>query len=201
MFLLLGTNTSDSKNQNEELIQHKDFISTKEMEYLEVSMRGKFRLSESTRPDILQLFQGFSSAFRNLGLDYDATIIGKVQDFNQKAQVSSARISEQELMLLVKLPHQSSEFLDSLSKHWDNFKSPQSGVTLKSLCNSLDRKCPAVESAEWKDVLSPSASKNLMWLRRQITIFDKNFKQAQSNSKKAVNLAFGAVSCLGEVCF
>ena len=46
---------------------------------------------------------------------------------------------------LHQLPHQHHDLIIFLGKHWDRYKSHQSGVTLKALCSNLDRKAPTVE--------------------------------------------------------
>ena len=101
---------------------------------------GKFRSLQG--PMYFNSMRGFLRAFKNAALVYSDNITAKVLAFDKKAQVASARIPEQELTLLIRLPHQHHDFIIFLGKHWDNYKSPQSGVTHKALHSVLTEKLP-----------------------------------------------------------
>lgn len=160
------------------------------------SMRSKFQLSESTRPDVIQLYYGWQKLFSKMGVDYAATISDHVKAFNQTSSVAGSRVSDQEFYILRILPHQSKAFVDMLEAHWDRYKSPESAVTLKSMCEKVDRKSPPTEHAVWASILKPSPEKNLIWLERQIEIFNVNQCQMMgSSSKKTKSLSFKAASC------
>ena len=161
-----------------------------------MSISNKFALAESTRPDVLQLFHAFTQAFKSAGMDYLASIDKKIDEFNARSNSGTAaqKISDQEAQILKLLPLQQAEFLDVLSRHWDVYKAVESGITLKSLCCNVGRKAPQPESSLWTSIYQATPEKNLLWLKRQVAIFEKNVEDVQKQAKKVVNLAFRAVT-------
>lgn len=159
------------------------------------SVRGKFQLSESTRPDVIQLYHGWQGLFAKMGMEFNACISDQIKKFNQTSSVAGSRVSDLEAQILKVLPFQLKSFVDLLESHWDRFKSPESAVTLKSLCEKVDRKAPPTENAAWGSILKATPEKNFIWLQRQIEIFNQNQRQMAGNTKKKGSLAFRAAPC------
>ena len=162
------------------------------------SVRGKFQLSESTRPDVIQLYHGWQALFAKMGVDFSAAISDQIKKFNQSSSVAGSRVSEQEAQILKILPFQLKSFVDLLEAHWDRHKSPESAVTLKSLCEKLgpDRKSLPTDNAVWGSIFKPSPEKNFIWLQRQLEMFAQNQRQMIGNTKKKQgSMAFRAAPC------
>ena len=86
------------------------------------SMRAKFITSQSTRPDVIQLYSGLCQMFSLRGHKYSEQISSYIATFNQGSNVDAARLSEAEVKMLLVLPAHQSEFLSVLERHWGNFK-------------------------------------------------------------------------------
>ena len=160
------------------------------------SVRGKFQLSESTRPDVIQLYHGWQALFAKMGLDFNASISDQIKKFNASSSVAGSRVSDQEAQILKILPFQLQSFVALLETHWDRYKSHESAVTLKSLCEKVDRKSPPTEHAVWASILKPSPEKNYIWLQRQVEVFGQNHRQMVGNTKKKPgSISFRAAPC------
>ena len=166
-----------------------------EQELLTKSLLSKFQVSESTRPDVLQIYWGFEQCMKREGVNYQDQIEKRIQEFNSKSSVESFKISEAEWRMLILLPSQLDEFRSLLGYHWDQFKAGESAVPLRVLVANVNRKKPDTGiPGLWVKIFTYSAAKNLTFLKREIAIYLKQLKEAQRNSKKPVNLAFRAVS-------
>ena len=166
------------------------------------SMRSKFVIFESTRPDVIQLFTGLQQMFLMKGEKYNEQIAGYIQSFNSKSQVDAARISEAEAKMLVMLPAQQFEFVSVLERHCDHFKIQDSGVTLKSLINTVDRVKRMDNSVPgiWQSILAPSPEKNTLYVQRAVHVFLKNLAQDQAGNKgTAINLRMRASKLRGNL--
>ncbi|CAE7256543.1 unnamed protein product [Symbiodinium microadriaticum] len=154
------------------------------------SIRAKFVVSESTRPDILQLYSGLQASFATQGLVYQDAIAAFVADFNAKSSVETARLSEGEVKMLMLLPCQEAQFLQALSAHWDQFKKEDSAVTMRVLLGQVSRtkakdsRVPLV----WQTIFAPSARKNTYFILRQIAVFVQAVQQASSTLRKGQSL-------------
>jgi hypothetical protein len=159
------------------------------------SMRSKFIISESTRPDVIQLYSGLCQMFSLRGQKYSEQISSYIMAFNKGSNVDAARLSEAEVKMLLLLPGQQSEFLAVLERHWDNFKIQDSALPLKSLINTVDRTKRTDTSMPgiWQAIFVPSPDKNTLFVKRAIQIFLRNLAEAQAASKgKAINLRMRA---------
>ena len=149
------------------------------------SMRQKFVIAESTRPDILQMYIALDRSFAAQGLRYVSEIKKWIQSFNAKSSVEAAKLSDMECRMLLLLPQQSEAFFHLLEKHWDSFKASESGVTLRTLCSTLDPQLTKSDGAGlWASILQRTAEKNTFWLRREVTIFLHNVQDAVRSTKK-----------------
>ena len=165
-----------------------------EQDLLSKSLLDKFQVSESTRPDILQLYFAFDQCLKKEGIQYADAIEGRIQAFNRQTSVESYKLSEAETKMLMLLPKQTESFLQMLSYHWGQFKAAESACPLRLLVAHIDRK--KVDSSmpkKWQDIFTSSPEKNFAFLERQIGIYIKAVKEAQKTQKKAVNLAFRSV--------
>ena len=70
------------------------------------SVRAKFIVSESTRPDIIELCSGLQANFSLQGITYQEGISDFIARFNTRSPTESARLSEWESKMLHMLPHQ-----------------------------------------------------------------------------------------------
>ncbi|CAE7356157.1 unnamed protein product [Symbiodinium sp. CCMP2592] len=150
------------------------------------SVRAKFIVSESTRPDILQLYAGLQANFSLQGLLYQDCIAKFIASFNARSSVDAAKLSEGEVKMLLMLPSQETLFVESLSGHWDQFKKEDSGITMKTLLNNVGRTKPkdARVPGLWQTVFAPSAKKNTYFVLREIAVFVKALQQATNSLKK-----------------
>ena len=159
------------------------------------SMRSKFIISESTRPDVIQLYTGLSQMFSLQGKKYMEKISSYITEFNSASKVDAARISDAEAKMLLILPAQLPEFISVLERHWDNFKIQDSGVTLKSLINTVDRvkRMDASTPGIWQNIFMASPEKNTLFVSRAVQVFLKNLAEAQAGNKgKPINLRMRA---------
>ena len=167
-------------------LQVKATMEPQQADALAASIRSKFIISESTRPDAIQLFSGLNDMFNLQGKKYSEHISNYISEFNGSSKVDSARLSEAEQKMLLLLPSQQPEFLNTIEKHWNNFKGQDSGITLKMLLSQVDRQkrlesgCPGV----WQQIFVASAEKNTLYVRRCVDMFLKNLAEAQSTCKK-----------------
>ncbi len=176
-------------------LQVKATIEPAQPDIFAASMRSKFIISESTRPDVIQLYTGLCQMFSLQGKKYTEHISSYIAEFNSTSKVDSARISDAETKMLLMLPAQQAEFHAALERHWDNFKIQDSGVTLKNLINTVDRvkRMDASTPGIWQNILVASAEKNTLFVNRGIQVFLRNLAEAQAGSKgKAINLRMRA---------
>ena len=162
---------------------------------MQKSILAKMIISESTRPDVLQLFYSFSRAVAKQGLPYNEVIDQRINAFNAQTSVDAAKISDAERKMLKLLPLQLGDFLKLLDFHWNQWKASESAVTLRSLVKHLDR-TKALDSTVpqvWQLLLKASPEKNYTFLQREITIFLSKVKEASAAARgKPINLSFRA---------
>lgn len=154
------------------------------------SLAAKFQVSESTRPDPLQMFHMFAEGLMREGSDVATGLAGKIQEYNQMSSIASQNISDLEASVICALPSQTQVFRDLLKYHWQNYKNAESGVPMK-LFAFIDAEVPVEATGTWKNILAPSPEKNELFIRFLIGTFVKNFKDA-IRMKKKPNLRFGA---------
>ena len=155
------------------------------------SLEGKFRVSESTRPDVIQLFHSLSNILRAKGLEvHSTTMIKEVHAFNERTGLAGGHISEFEGKVLKMFPDMTPGFIQALDYHWHNFKSPESAVPLKLLAQEGLFKSKPAESDMWKKVYTVTPAVAECILQFFIARFLGRLKDAQA--KKKVNLRNGA---------
>lgn len=79
-------------------------------------------------------------------------------------------------------------------KHWDNFKSQDPGLPLKTLIANINRiKRESNMPAVWQKILAPSPEKNTKFIQRQVAVFTHNLQEAVAQSKgKDINMRMRA---------
>ena len=152
------------------------------------SLAAKFQVSESTRPDCLQIFHTLSEGLKRDGADVATGLAGCIDDYNALSSVQSQNISGLEKQVICALPHQTARFRSLLSYHWQNFKSAESGVPMKVFTH-INSDVPPEATGVWKDIMSSSAEKNELFIDYLIGVFVKNFK-SQLRLKKKPSLRF-----------
>ena len=154
------------------------------------SLAAKFQVSESTRPDCLQIFHTLSEGLKRDGVDVATGLEDRIKDYNALSTVQSQNISLLEKQVICALPHQTAKFRTLLSYHWQNFKNAESAVPMK-VFSYINAEAPLEATGVWKEIMAPSAEKNEMFIQYLIGIFVKNFKD-QIRMKKKPNLRFSA---------
>ena len=154
------------------------------------SLAAKFQVSESTRPDPIQIFHTLSEGLKRAGADVTTGLPGKIKEYNAMTNVQSQSISDLEARVVCALPCQTEEFRKGLAYHWQNYKNAESAVPMK-MFNFLNADMPQEASGVWKDILSPSPEKNEEFLLHLVAVFLKNLKDLIRLRKKP-NLRYGA---------
>ena len=154
------------------------------------SLAAKFQVSESTRPDPIQMFNMFSDGLRLDGIDVATGLPQKIKDYNAMSSIQSQNISDLEGRVICALPFQTPVFLQALKYHWQNYKNQESAVPMK-LFSFINADIPVEATGVWKEIMSPSPSKNELFIQFLIGVFVKNFKDTL-RMKKKVNLRFQA---------
>ena len=147
-------------------------------------------MSESTRPDPIQIYYTFAEGLKREGADVASGLMGRIKEYNSLSTVSAQNISELEKRVICALPHQTEEFRTLLKYHWQNYKNAESAVPMK-LFTFINADVPPEATGVWKEILAPMAMKNELFLRYLIGVFVKNFKDALRMKKKP-NLRFQA---------
>ena len=147
-------------------------------------------MSESTRPDAIQIFHTLSEGLKLEGADVNTGLAGKIKEYNALSSVQSQNISELEGRVILSLPFQTEKFRSMLKYHWQNYKNAESAVPMKMFLQ-MDADVPPEATGVWKEILSPSAEKNETFLQMLVAIYTKNIKDAMRMIRK-VNLRFGA---------
>ena len=148
------------------------------------------QVSESTRPDPIQIFHTLSEGLKRAGADVTKGLPGKMKEYNAMTNVQSQSISDLEARIVCALPCQTEEFRKGLAYHWQNYKNAESAVPMK-MFNFLNADMPQEASGVWKDILSPSPEKNEEFLLHLVAVFLKNLKDLIRLRKKP-NLRYGA---------
>ncbi|CAE7221764.1 unnamed protein product [Symbiodinium sp. CCMP2592] len=152
------------------------------------SMRNKFQVSESVRPDVLQLYHVLSGI---VAQPTQQELKQAIAEFNRSSSVAGQRISDLESKVVTFLPEQTSEFGRKLEQHWQNYKVAESAVPMKFftlLFSGPGDKVAEARSELWARIFCGSAFKNEMALTYAIGIFHKNLKDNSRHLKKKVNL-------------
>ncbi|CAJ1442673.1 unnamed protein product [Effrenium voratum] len=157
------------------------------------SLSAKFQVSESHRPDPIQIYHVLADSLAKAGQDVAAGLPRKIKEYNSLTSVQSQCISELEARVICLLPQQTVKFRETLAYHWQNYKNAESGVPMKLFGKSgiLGADAPAEASGVWKEILKPSAEKNECFLLHIIHVFVKSLKDALRMKKKP-NLRFHA---------
>ena len=95
------------------------------------SLRSKLQVSESVRPDVLQLYHTFGEIVAKSGQPLTQGLKALVQEFNKGSTVQGHRVSELETKVLLQLPLQTPGFHSKLQEHWQNFRLAESAVPMK----------------------------------------------------------------------
>ena len=106
-------------------------LSTTEDEARLTSLEEKFQVSESVRPDVLQIYYAFRKAAEKAGEDFQAVIDKRVKAFNARSSIQGFKLSDTEIKVVKMLPQQTATFMNTLSYHWQNYKNGESAVPLK----------------------------------------------------------------------
>lgn len=178
------------------VVVEQNLTSEGKLDTLSRSIRAKFIVAESTRPDCIQLYKTLLKNFQLQGVSYATGLKTFLDTFNAGSSVECARLSELEARMLVLLPAQEQEFVSAVECHWDQFKQKDSALTLKILTSYVGRTVthPPNTPTLWQTILLALPSKNLLFVKRLITIFLKNLKAAMAASKKPINLSFRSAS-------
>ena len=152
-----------------------------------LALRAKFQVSESMRPDVCQLYRTFMDALTKQNVsDISAGLKRLIDTFNSQASVAGHRVSELEKQVLLSLPRQSPGFVTDLETHWNNFRTAESGVTMKFFSMEVfSLNVPADVSGIWAKILEPSPEKAYVCLRYLISVFLRNNKQQRQTAKKS----------------
>ena len=157
------------------------------------SVRNKFQVSESVRPDVIQLFHTFTGM---LDSGSHPSLKKVIQVFNSGSSISGQRISDLETRVILQLPFQTENFINLLNSHWQNFKISESGVPMKFFTQAssflgLQDEVPSGLSGLWTQILTPSKEKNEVSLEYCIKIFGKGLRdlmKSQHTNRKKLNL-------------
>ena len=160
-------------------------------EEIDRSIIKKFQVSEAARPTVLQLLATFMTEFRMSGKEQsNDAIMNRIKEFNRKSQVEGQNISSLEAKAIVMLSGMSSSFIDVLKHHWQNFKSPESAITLGVLTdpeNFFSDIRPGPGNI-WHNIYEPTQDKAASALRYHIDFFCKNLKAARDRGKKKLQV-------------
>jgi len=157
-----------------------------EEEQVAKSLRQKFQLSESTRPDVIQLYYLFKTRLGKARESVSPENIKRLIDsFNAQICVESHKISEAETTVLMRFPGVSETFMNALDYHWQNYKAAESAMPLKLLASpenfSVDISgAPGV----WAAIYTPSPEKDTFTLLAHLGWYAKRVKDALRLKKK-----------------
>ena len=154
------------------------------------SLAAKFQVSESTRPDPIQIYYTLSEGLKREGADVATGLRGKISEYNTMSGVTSQNISELEGRVICNLPFQTDEFVSDLKYHWQNYKNAESAVPMK-MFTYISSDVPPEAQGIWKEIMTPAPAKNELFLKYLIGFFVKNFKDAM-RMKKKINMRFQA---------
>ena len=157
------------------------------------SLAAKFQVSESVRPDPIQIYTLLADSIAKSGQNVSAGLPGKIKAYNSLTTVQSQSISELESRVICFLPQQTPKFVEVLKYHWQNYKNAESAVPMKLFDRSgmFGSEMPPEATGVWKDILKASPEKNECFLLLLIGVFAKNLKDALRMKKKP-NLRFQA---------
>ena len=167
-----------------------DPAETEELQ-LQRAMALKNQATERPRPDPLMWAVRWFHVISKQGLDFASVIDERIKIFNTD-RAEGFGILPHEVAFIKAYRHQSSAFIDTLAKHWQNFKVHESAVPPKRLAladlspDSKEIRCDK-KNALWSKVLVWSQEANFVWLLREIGVFLKSIKEAQRSGKK-INL-------------
>ena len=158
------------------------------------SLAAKFQISESARPDPIQIYHVLAESLVKAGQDVFSGLPAKIKQYNSLTTVQSQNISDLEARVICMLPQQTEQFLQSLKYHWQNYKNAESAAPLKLFGRSGvfgSDIIPPEAQGVWTAILKPSPEKNEVYLMLLIGVFAKNLKDAL-RAKKKPNLRFQA---------
>ena len=157
-----------------------------EDEQMELSLVKKFQISESTRPDVLQLYHLFKIRLGKRDEKVSPENIKNLVDaYNAQISVESYKISEAETHVLLMFPGMTDAFMNALDYHWHNYKASESAVPLKLLATP-ENFSVKIEGAPgvWMSIYQPHPDKDTFCLLGHIGIYAKHLKEALRLRKK-----------------
>ena len=166
-----------------------------EEEQIDRAFAAKCRLTERPRPDPIMMAKKWMAAIIKQGLTFASVIDDKIKKYNVDKNEGFG-VMEHEIQFIKAYPHQESEYIDILEKHWQNFKVLESAVPPKRLAfgdlspDTKVKRCEK-ENTLFNKIYSWTPLANVLWLMREIGIFCRAIKDAQRLNRK-INLRTNA---------
>ena len=129
------------------------------------SLAAKFQLSESARPDPIQIYHVLAESSAKAGQDVCADLPAKIKQYNSLTSVQNQNISDLESRVMCLLPLQTKTFVEILKYHWQNYKNAESAVPMKLFgrVGIFSAGVPPEATGVWKDILKPSPENAALW--------------------------------------
>ena len=173
-----------------------------EEEQLEKALSDKHRATERPRPCVLMMAMKWANIIQKQGLHFASVIDAKIKKFNHDKEAGFG-ILDYEIDFIKAHPHQAPEFNEALAMHYQNFKVNESAVPPKRFAFkdlSPDTKVQRCDktNALFKKIFTWTSTSNVLWLLREIGVFQRAIKDAQRAGKK-INLRTNAKSFRSKV--
>ena len=142
------------------------------------SLAAKFQISESARPDPIQIYRVLAESLAKAGQDVCAGLPAKIKQYNSLTTVQSQNISDLGSRVICLRPLQTKKFVEILKYHWQNYKNAESAVPMKLFGRAgiFSADVPPEATGVWKNILKPSPEKNECFLMLLIGLFAKKLK-------------------------
>ena len=126
------------------------------------SLAAKFQISESARPDPIQIYHVLAESLAKAGQGVCAGLPAKIKQYNSLTSVQSQNISDLESRVICLLRLQTKKFVEILKYHWQSYKNAESALPMKLFgrVGIFSADVPPEATWVWKDILKPSPERN-----------------------------------------
>lgn len=163
------------------------------------SIGSKMAASERQRPNIIQLSVAFGrvieqSACSSARKSRTDQLQECLVSYNKSQKVGGCRILPDERSAIKLLSYMSDDFVRTLRRQWSRYRVPDSAVPMALLASKFLQRTNELpvsnkENTLWYGILSPSASKYDLWLKRVIGRFEARMEDAvQRNVRPLAHL-------------
>ena len=155
-----------------------------------MSLRSKFAISESVRPDAMQISHNVKRELAQVGKEFTLSEIDKyIKDYNEdySSGVEGYKISDLEAKIIKLLAKMTKLFWTLIEYHYQVYKSAESAVPLMTLAQAEETTFKVPDGSKegvFAQIYEFADQKADFWLSYLVTVFARKIKEALRRKQK-----------------